>query len=131
MPTTICPECTEDVFVDAESEQGDTVSCDECGATLVVVGLDPIELDLRPDEEAEQGPGAAARTDDDAERVCRHAEHEEPDDTQGRRATFSNQEQRVLAREERGDACEERRQQGADEKRAEVERRSERHVRRH
>ncbi|MBK6750986.1 MAG: hypothetical protein KA956_03025 [Pyrinomonadaceae bacterium] len=53
MPTTICPECTEDVFVDAESEQGDTVSCDECGATLVVVGLDPIELDLRPDEEAE------------------------------------------------------------------------------
>ncbi len=53
MPTTICPECTEDVFVDAESEQGDTISCDECGSTLVVVGLDPIELDLRADEELE------------------------------------------------------------------------------
>ena len=53
MPTTICPECTEDVFVDAESEQGDTISCDECGSTLVVVGLDPIELDLRAEEELE------------------------------------------------------------------------------
>ena len=53
MPTTICPECTEDVFVDAESEQGDTISCEECGSTLVVVGLDPIELDLRPEEEIE------------------------------------------------------------------------------
>ncbi len=55
MPTTICPECTEDVFVDAESEQGDTILCDECGSSLVVVGLDPIELDLRSDEEVEKG----------------------------------------------------------------------------
>lgn len=54
MPTTICPECTEDVFVDAESEQGDTVSCDECGSSLVVVGLDPIELDLRSEDEVEK-----------------------------------------------------------------------------
>lgn len=46
MPTTICPECSEEVYVDAESEQGDVVSCDECGADLEVVGLDPIELDL-------------------------------------------------------------------------------------
>ncbi len=53
MPTTICPECTEDVFVDAESEQGDTIACEECGSTLVVVGLDPIELDLRGEDEVE------------------------------------------------------------------------------
>ena len=52
MPTSICPECSEDVFVDAETEQGDNVSCDECGAGLVVVGLDPVELDLK-DEDAE------------------------------------------------------------------------------
>ncbi len=51
MPTSICPECEEEVYVDAESEQGDRVSCDECGSVLVVVGLDPIELDLRPDDE--------------------------------------------------------------------------------
>ena len=46
MPTTVCPECSEEVYVDADSEQGDVVSCDECGADLEVVGLDPIELDL-------------------------------------------------------------------------------------
>ena len=46
MPTSICPECDEEVYVDAEMEQGDRVTCDECHSTLVVVGLDPIELDL-------------------------------------------------------------------------------------
>lgn len=46
MPTTVCPECEEKVFVDAESEQGDVVSCEECGADLEVVGLDPVELDV-------------------------------------------------------------------------------------
>lgn len=51
MPTSKCPECEEEVYVDADSEQGDTVSCDECGADLVVVGLDPIELDLKSDSD--------------------------------------------------------------------------------
>ncbi len=46
MPTVVCPECSEDVYVDAESEQGDVVSCDECGVDLEVVGLDPFELDV-------------------------------------------------------------------------------------
>ncbi len=46
MPTSICPECDEEVYVDAESEQGSLISCDECGSKLVLVGLDPIELDL-------------------------------------------------------------------------------------
>jgi alpha-aminoadipate/glutamate carrier protein LysW len=46
MPSTACPECEEKVYVDAESEQGDIVTCDECGSELEVVGLDPVELDL-------------------------------------------------------------------------------------
>ena len=53
MPMTVCPECSEEVFVDADSEQGDVVPCDECGASLVVVGLDPIELDLKPDDDSD------------------------------------------------------------------------------
>lgn len=51
MPTAICPECDEEVYVDADAEQSDVVSCDECGTDLVVVGLDPVELDIY-DEEA-------------------------------------------------------------------------------
>ena len=58
MPTSICPECDEEVYVDAEIEQGDRVSCDECGAQLVIVGLDPIEMDLyeetEPDDKDEE-----------------------------------------------------------------------------
>lgn len=51
MPTSICPECTESIYVEADSEQGDVVSCEECGTSLVVVGLDPIELDIKSDDD--------------------------------------------------------------------------------
>ena len=53
MPTSICPECDEEVFVDADSEQGDRVTCDECGSQLVIVGLDPIEMDLYEETEVD------------------------------------------------------------------------------
>lgn len=53
MPTSICPECDEEVFVDADSEQGDRVTCDECGSQLVIVGLDPIEMDLYEEPESD------------------------------------------------------------------------------
>ena len=56
MPTSICPECDEEVYVDAESEQGDRVTCDECGSQLVIVGLDPIEMDLYEESESDD-PG--------------------------------------------------------------------------
>ena len=65
MPTTNCPECDEEVYVDADSEQGDTVTCDECGSTLTVVGLDPIEVDLKDDTEDEDDPGDGFDLDDD------------------------------------------------------------------
>lgn len=57
MPTSVCPECSEEVFVDAEIEQGDNVVCEECNAKLVVVGLDPIELDQYEEDDAEGGSG--------------------------------------------------------------------------
>jgi alpha-aminoadipate carrier protein LysW len=53
MPTTACPECSEDVYVDADSEQGDIVSCEECGTDLEIVGLDPIELDIYEEDDAD------------------------------------------------------------------------------
>ena len=56
MPTSICPECSEEVFVEAECEQGDTAVCDECGSSLTVVGLDPIELDLKDESEVADHP---------------------------------------------------------------------------
>ena len=56
MPTSICPECSEEVFVDAECEQGDSVVCEECSSGLTVVGLDPIELDLKDETHGDDLP---------------------------------------------------------------------------
>ena len=51
MPTTACPECSEDVYVDADSEQGDVISCSECGTDLEIVVLDPVELDIYEEDD--------------------------------------------------------------------------------
>jgi len=41
----ICPECDNPLEVDEdEVEEGDTVTCDECGTELEVVTVDPLEL---------------------------------------------------------------------------------------
>ena len=68
MPTSICPDCSEEVYVDAESEQGDNVICDECGSKLVVVGLDPVELDLHEELDADSSSGGIDSYDFDEER---------------------------------------------------------------
>ena len=51
-----CPVCEGAIDVDEEEiDEGDTISCDECGADLKVLGTDPLELesvdDLDEDEE--------------------------------------------------------------------------------
>jgi alpha-aminoadipate carrier protein LysW len=43
----ICPECDNALDIDEdEIEEGETVTCDECGAELEVVTVDPLELAL-------------------------------------------------------------------------------------
>ena len=54
MPTGTCPQCDADVQVDSDADKGDTIDCEECGAGLEVVGLDPVELDLLPDEDYDE-----------------------------------------------------------------------------
>ena len=51
-----CPECDSVIDVEEEDlDEGDPLSCDECGADLRVVGTDPLELesadDLTEDDE--------------------------------------------------------------------------------
>jgi alpha-aminoadipate carrier protein LysW len=55
-----CPVCDGKIDVDEEDvDEGDTISCDECGAALKVVGTEPLELesaeDVEEDEEDEDG----------------------------------------------------------------------------
>ena len=49
-----CPVCDGTIDVDEEDvDEGDTLSCDECGAALKVVGTDPLELESADDADEE------------------------------------------------------------------------------
>ncbi|UWZ86381.1 hypothetical protein [Occallatibacter riparius] len=40
-----CPECESDLDIELdEVEEGDVVSCEECGTEYEVVAVDPLEL---------------------------------------------------------------------------------------
>jgi len=41
-----CPVCDGAIDIDEEDvDEGDSISCDECGADLKVIGTDPLELE--------------------------------------------------------------------------------------
>ena len=46
----VCPECDSPIDLNDDVEEGETVQCEECGAELEVISIDPIEL--APIEEA-------------------------------------------------------------------------------
>jgi alpha-aminoadipate carrier protein LysW len=49
-----CPVCNGAIDVDEEEvDEGDSLSCDECGADLKVVSTDPLELESAEDLEEE------------------------------------------------------------------------------
>jgi alpha-aminoadipate carrier protein LysW len=54
-----CPSCDAAIDVDQdELDEGDTLTCEECGADLTVSGLDPLELESAEDEEEEEEEAA-------------------------------------------------------------------------
>jgi alpha-aminoadipate carrier protein LysW len=43
--SVVCPECDNPLDIDADDvEEGEVVTCDECGTDLEVVSSDPLEL---------------------------------------------------------------------------------------
>lgn len=65
----ICPACEAEIEVDEfDVDKGDELSCPECGETLEVTNLSPIELDLvaeDDDEEAFADENGVDEEDDD------------------------------------------------------------------
>ena len=53
-----CPVCEGTIDVDEEDvDEGDSLSCDECGADLKVVSTGPLELESAEDlEEEDEDP---------------------------------------------------------------------------
>ncbi len=62
-----CPDCDSPIDVDEEElDEGDSIICEECGAELRVLGLDPLELESVEDEEDEaEGPDSEEGDDDE------------------------------------------------------------------
>lgn len=49
-----CPVCDADIDIEEdELDEGDTLSCEECGAELRVASVDPLELEPIEEEEDE------------------------------------------------------------------------------
>jgi len=50
-----CPNCDALLDLDEEElDEGDALTCEECGADLNVTGLDPLELETTEDEEDDE-----------------------------------------------------------------------------
>ncbi len=61
-----CPKC--DAAIDAEEEEldeGDVVSCDECGAALKVASVNPVELESEGDTSKDEDDPDFDDDDDD------------------------------------------------------------------
>ena len=70
---SICPECEFEIDVDEyDVERGDTLDCDNCGVTLEIIGLNPIEFEAASDDEDEE--------DEEKELDSDEEEAEEDDD---------------------------------------------------
>jgi alpha-aminoadipate carrier protein LysW len=61
----ICPECEFEIDVDEyDVDRGDTLDCDNCGVTLEIIGLNPIEFEVASDDDEDE-----EEEDDDLDEV--------------------------------------------------------------
>lgn len=50
-----CPECEAELDLDEfDVDTGDSISCDDCGATLVVTSLSPVELEVADEDDEDE-----------------------------------------------------------------------------
>lgn len=63
-----CPLCDAEIDVDEdELDEGDSLTCEECGANLNVVGVDPLELEAEEDDEDDEEDDDLYSEDEDEE----------------------------------------------------------------
>jgi alpha-aminoadipate/glutamate carrier protein LysW len=61
-----CPVCNGTIDVDEEDvDEGDSLSCDECGADLKVISTGPLELESAEDLEDEDDELAEEEEDEE------------------------------------------------------------------
>lgn len=63
-----CPKCDSAIDVEEEElDEGDVLSCDECGAALTVASVNPVELELEEDEDEDEDDSDYDDDDDEDE----------------------------------------------------------------
>jgi alpha-aminoadipate carrier protein LysW len=63
-----CPSCDASIDVDEEElDEGDSLICEECGSTLNVTGLNPLDLEVAEEEEEEDDEDDDFSDDEDEE----------------------------------------------------------------
>ncbi|MGH9660562.1 MAG: hypothetical protein ACRD96_18580 [Bryobacteraceae bacterium] len=63
-----CPVCDSDIDVEeSDVDEGDTLSCDECGADLRVKGVNPLEIESADETEEDEDEDDDSPVDDDEE----------------------------------------------------------------
>ena len=76
-----CPLCDAVIDVDEEDlDEGDTLSCDECGGTLRVVGLDPLELEAEEEEDEEEDEDEEEEEEEDEDLEFEEDEEDQEED---------------------------------------------------
>ena len=73
-----CPKC--DAALDVEEEEldeGDILSCDECGAALTVAGVNPVELETEDHKGGAEDDFDFDKDDDDDEDEEEETEEED------------------------------------------------------
>ena len=52
---TTCPECGAEIMLPDDTVRGEIMQCPDCGIELEVMDLDPLVLDVAPQEEEDWG----------------------------------------------------------------------------
>jgi alpha-aminoadipate/glutamate carrier protein LysW len=78
-----CPEC--EAVIDEEFEDiGELISCPECGVDLEVISIDPVEFDLAPIDDEEEGDEFRLDDSDEEEWDDDDSYEEDEDDEENR-----------------------------------------------
>lgn len=76
-----CPKCDAPIDVEEEElDEGDVLSCDECGASLTVAGVNPVELESEDKENEDDEDYDFDEDEDDGEEDEEDEEEEEEED---------------------------------------------------
>ncbi|MFH1837537.1 MAG: hypothetical protein ABH862_05455 [Candidatus Omnitrophota bacterium] len=62
-----CPKCGSEVIIDFSNEEGDSIWCDDCDATLQIVKINPPKVKLDGRKKEEEGFESFDEDDEDDE----------------------------------------------------------------